>query len=189
MEEIRRMTAPLDAVSVGILVVTGFSPLPVDGILRALSHIGAPSWRPVGEVVTTAIERLLDRNWLVIAPSMNEAEVALTPSEAARGRLPDLLAALPLSASAPDIAYKLKIIGLDLLDRHARRRQIEELAGHWRGVLAQWQDAARNCPCVQHSARQWMAHSAMLARSEVEWLTSIAGESGGASAAPPPPRA
>jgi hypothetical protein len=176
MEEIRRVLVPLDVVSIGILVVTAFAPLPVDGIQHALSKIGAPSWRPVGEVIASAIERLLDRQWLAIAPQRDRDAMCLTPTQTARVRLPELLKALPLSNSSPDIAYKLKVMGLDLLDRDARRRQIEELAGHWRGVLALWQDAERDCPCVQPSVRHWMTHNAWLARSEIDWLASIAGD-------------
>ena len=149
-----------------------------------MSHIGAPSWRPVGEVVATAIERLLDRQWLAIAPLANRDAMCLTPTAAARRRLPELLKALPLSNSSPDIAYKLKIMGLDLLDRDARRRQIEELAGHWRGVLQLWQGAERDCPCTQPSVRHWMTRNAMLARSEIDWLMSISGEGGVPPAAP-----
>lgn len=183
MEEIRRITVPLDVVSLGVLVVTGLSPLPVEDILHAMRQIGAPSWRPVGEVVTIAIERLLERHWLEIASPPDHDAMCLGPSEAARCRLPDLLAALPLSASALDITYKLKLMGLDLLDRDARRQQLEELAGHWRGVLALWQRAERNCPCVGMSVRRLMAHNATLARSEIEWLASIAREGGGLAAA------
>ncbi|MBV8651281.1 MAG: hypothetical protein JO255_07425 [Alphaproteobacteria bacterium] len=175
MEEIRRVMVPLDAVSIGVLLVTAFAPLPVDGIQRALGRIGAPSWRPVEEVVSAAIERLLDRHWLAFAPPVEAETICLVPTAAARARLPGLLKALPLSNAAPDIAYKLKIMGLDLLDREARRQQIEELSGHWQGVLALWQEAERDCPCVQPSVRQWMTHNARLARSEIDWLASIAG--------------
>ena len=173
MEEIRRVMAPLDPVSIGVLLVTAFAPLPVDGIQRALGGIGAPSWRPVDEVVAAAIERLLDRHWLAFAPAESET-ICLMPTTAARTRLPELLRALPLSNTSPDIAYKLKVMGLDLLDREARQRQIEALSGHWQGVLALWQEAERDCPCVQPSVRQWMAHNASRARLEIDWLASIA---------------
>jgi hypothetical protein len=175
MEEIRRVTVPLDAVSIGVLLVTAFAPLPVDGIQHALGRIGAPSWRPVGEVVAAAIERLLDRHWLAFAPPAEPDTISLMPTMVARARLPELLKALPLSNTSPDIAYKLKIMGLDLLDGEARQRQIDELSGHWQGVLALWQEAERDCPCVQPSVRQWMTHNARLARSEIDWLASIAG--------------
>ncbi len=168
-----RLVLPSDTVSVGVLVVTSYGALGIDGILTALGQIGAPSWQPVDEVVASSVERLLDRGLVELLTSSDGQELCFAATPAARARLPDLLEALPLSRSAPDIGYKLKMMSLDLLDGTARERQLAGLVEHWRDLLALWKEAEAHCPCVQPMVRHWMRRNALLARSEIEWLTSV----------------
>jgi len=163
-----RHLLPTDAVSVGILTVTAMAPLPRAAILRTLMQIGAPTWRPSGDVVTGAIDTLRDDG--LLAP-LAESE-ALAPTPWGRAVLPDLLYALPLSGAAPEIGYKLKVMALDVLEAGAREKQLAALLDHWREVAALWEDAGRRCPCPQPSVRGWMKHNLDLARSEIAWLTA-----------------
>ena len=123
--------------------------------------------------VLASVERLLDRGLVELLTSSDGQELCFAATPAARARLPDLLEALPLSRSAPDIGYKLKMMSLDLLDGTARERQLAGLVEHWRDLLALWKEAEAHCPCVQPMVRHWMRRNALLARSEIEWLTSV----------------
>lgn len=171
METGRPDILPNDAVSVGILVVAAMSPLTMEGILRALAHIGAPSWRPVGDVVVGGITRLREHGLLKIAAPESREGDKLVLTMWGRAILPELLYALPLSGAALDVGYKLKVMGLDVLDAAARERQLVALLDHWREVATMWQDAEHRCPCQEPSVRGWMQHNIDLARSEIEWLT------------------
>ncbi|MBS0220776.1 MAG: hypothetical protein JSR91_08540 [Proteobacteria bacterium] len=168
----RRDLLPSDAVSVGVLMVTAMTPLAIAGIVRALTHVGAPSWRPVGDVVVEAVGRL--RGIGLLAPS-RERDDTLGPTGRGRAVLPELLYALPLSGTFPDIGYKLKVMGLDVLEGAARERQHQALLDHWREATSLWQDAEDRCPCRQPSVRSWMRHNIDLARSEIAWLTAARG--------------
>ena len=161
-----------DPVGLGVLLVTSLSPLTLEEVVKALGHLGAPSWRPVGEVVVGTVERLIERR--LIAPCGAPGTEALAPTAAARLRLPGMLRALPMSSPSPDVAYKLKLMGLDLLEGAMRTAQLRELIGHWRGMLALWEGAERRCPCTQPSVRRWMRHNVLLARMEIDWLAGIA---------------
>jgi hypothetical protein len=172
METGRPGILPNDAVSVGILVVAAMSPLTTEGILRALAHIGAPSWRPVGDVVVGIVTRLREHDLLKIAASEGREGDRLAPTAWGRAVLPELLYALPMSGTALDVGYKLKVMGLDVLDAAARGRQLRALLDHWREVATMWQDAEDRCPCREPSVRGWIQHNIDLARSEIEWLTS-----------------
>ncbi|HTG19386.1 MAG TPA: hypothetical protein VK681_05035 [Reyranella sp.] len=172
METDRQDLLPKDAVSVGVLTVTAMNPLATEGILRALVHIGAPSWRPVGDVVVGAIDGLRDIGLLAVAAPGDRGGARLAPTARGRAVLPDLLYVLPLSGTSPDIGYKLKVMGLDVLEAAARERQLRALLDHWRDVATMWQDAEHRCPCRQPSVRGWMQHNIDLARSEIEWLTA-----------------
>jgi Putative AphA-like transcriptional regulator len=163
-----RHLLPTDAVSIGILTVTAMAPLPRAAILRTLMQIGAPTWRPLGDVVAGAIETLRDDD--LLAPTIGDD--ALAPTPWGRTVLPDLLHALPLSGTAPEIGYKLRVMALDVLEADARARQLDALLDHWRDVAALWEDAERRCPCPQPSVRGWMKHNLDLARSEIDWLTA-----------------
>lgn len=178
-----RLVLPSDTVSVGVLVVTSYGPLGIDGILMALGQIGAPSWQPVDEVVASSVERLLDRGLVELMTSDDGQDLCFAATLAARARLPDLLEALPLSRSAPDIGYKLKVMSLDLLEGAARERQVAGLVDHWHDLLALWKEAEAHCPCVQPMVRHWMRHNMLLARSEIEWLNSVVEPHGEARAA------
>jgi len=172
MDEMSGSARPSDPVSIGVLVVTAMGPLSMDGILGALAHIGAPTWQPVGEVIVEAVDRL-HRQRLLDAAAGDRGDL-FAPSAVARAALPKLLDALPLAGASPDIAYKLKVMGLDLLEPAERARQIEALVGHWRGLAHLWQSAEDHCPCTQPSVRAWMKHNLNLARSEVDWLGAMA---------------
>ncbi|WP_395713628.1 hypothetical protein [Reyranella sp.] len=167
----RQGTVPSDAVSVGVLVVAAMDPLTMDGITRALTHIGAPSWRPLGDVVVGVIHRLCDVGLLENVTAGRESDRFATTKQG-RALLPELLYALPLSGASPDAGYKLKVVGLDVLDAAARERQLQALLGHWRELASLWQEAEHRCPCRQASVRGWMQHNLDLARSEIEWLTA-----------------
>ena len=178
-----------DSVAIGVLVTTAFAPLPLEGILKALGNLGAPTWRPVAEVVVNAVERLIEERLLEASAAPSDGHAAaraprLQPSARARERLPSLLRTLPLSSLSPDIVYRLKIMGLDLLDPETRAGQLRELTAHWQGLLALWQHAEERCPCAQASVRRWMGHNAALARMEIEWLASLSPQ----PEAPPPKR-
>jgi len=170
-----------DPVGLGVLLVTAETPLSLEGVVKALGHLGAPSWQPVGEVVVGTVERLLERR-LMTALGRGDAE-RLGPTTAARLRLPGMLRALPMSSPSPDMAYKLKLLGLDLLEGEMRRAQLRELIGHWRGMLSLWQVAERRCPCTRPSVRRWMRHNVTLARMEIDWLAAIASQAPGELAA------
>lgn len=172
METGRPGILPNDAVSVGVLVVAAMSPLTVEGILRALAHIGAPSWRPVGDVVVGVVMKLREHGLLNIAAPETQEGDKLAPTAWGRTVLPELLYALPMSGTALDVGYKLKVMGLDVLDAASRERQLRALLDHWRDVATMWQDAEDRCPCRERSVRGWMQHNINLARSEIEWLTS-----------------
>lgn len=130
----------------------------LDGIVKALTNLGAPSWRPVTDVVAGAIDRLVGQNLIapLTSPSespVHETSVRLAPTPAGWRRLPSLLRVLPLPAYGSDITYRLKVMGLDLLGRQDREYQISELAGHWQRVLALWERAQERRPCMQPSVR------------------------------------
>ena len=80
---------------------------------------------------------------------------------------------MPLSGASPDIGYKLKVMGLDLLEAGARERQLQALLAHWHDLATLWQDAEDRCPCRQPGVRGWIGHNLDLARSEIEWLVSV----------------
>jgi hypothetical protein len=168
-------TLPNDAVSVGVLVVTAMNPLAIDAVIRALTHIGAPSWRPLGDVVVGVVHRLCDAGLLDNTTAEGREGDRFSPTEWGRAVLPGLLYALPLSGASPDAGYKLKVVGLDVLDATARERQLQALLDHWRDLAAQWRQAEHHCPCRQPSVRCWMQHNIDLARSEIEWLTTARG--------------
>lgn len=163
----RQGLSPNDAVSVGVLMVTAMTPLAIDGIIRALTHVGAPSWRPLGDVVVEAVDRLRKIGLLALSQERDET---LGPTVQGRAVLSELLYALPLSGTFPDIGYKLKVMGLDVLEGAARERQHQALLDHWRETTSLWQDAEDRCPCRQPSVRSWMRHNIDLARSEIAWL-------------------
>lgn len=175
METGRNGILPNDAVSVGILVAVAMGPLTIDGILRALAHIGAPSWRPVGDVVVGVVIRLREHGLLEVSALESPEGDKLAPTAWGRAVLPALLYALPMSGTAPDVGYKLKVMGLDVLDVSARERQLRSLLDHWRDVATMWQRAEDRCPCREPSVRGWMQHNIDLAHSEIEWLTSAKG--------------
>lgn len=172
METDRPSMLPNDAVSVGVLLVAAMRPLAMEGILRALAHIGAPSWRPVGDVVVGVVDRLQEHGLLKIAAPESREGDKLMLTVWGRAVLPELLYALPMSGTALDVGYKLKVMGLDVLDAAARDRQLRALLDHWREVATMWRDAEHRCPCQEPSVRGWMQHNIDLARSEIEWLTS-----------------
>lgn len=172
MQTDRLATLPNDAVSVGILIVTATAPLAIEEVVRVLSHIGAPSWRPLGDVVVGAVQRLREVGLLGATAAAPWSGERLAPTDWGRAVLPDLLYALPLSDAAPDSGYKLKVVGLDVLDAAARERQLQALLTHWRGLAMQWQEAEVRCPCRQPSVRGWMRHNIDLAHSEIAWLTA-----------------
>ena len=62
MERMRGDGMQVGTVGVSVLLVTAFGPLPIDDLLKALTHVGAPSWQPVGEVVIASVERLLGQH-------------------------------------------------------------------------------------------------------------------------------
>ncbi len=163
---------PHDAVSVGVLVVAAMNPLTMDGIVRALSQIGAPSWRPLGDVVVGVVHRLREIGLLRSVTAESGDGDKLTTTDWGRAVLPELLYGLPMSGAAPDAGYKLKVVGLDVLDVPARERQLQALLDHWRHLATQWQEAEHHCPCRQASVRCWMQHNIDLAHSEIEWLTA-----------------
>jgi len=178
---IERSFVEPDPVGLGVLLVTALAPLSLEAVVKALANLGAPSWRPVGEVVVGTVERLLERRLLAECGAAEAA--ALAPTAAARLRLPGMLLALPMSSPSPEVAYKLKVLGLDLLEGAMRAAQLRELSAHWHGVLALWQGAERRCPCTQPSVRRWMRHNVMLARMEIDWLAGIAAQGAGEMAA------
>ena len=75
---------PKDAVSAGVLMVTTMTPLAVEGILRALTHVGAPTWRPVADVVVDAVNRLRESGLLTDAPPRDGGDERLMPTAWAR---------------------------------------------------------------------------------------------------------
>jgi hypothetical protein len=168
----RRGLLPNDAVSVGVLVVTAMNPLSTEGVIRALTHIGAPSWRPLGDVVVGVIHRLCAAGLLDSTTTGGRDGERLAPTAWGRTVLPELMYALPLSGASPDAGYKLKVVGLDVLDAAARERQLQALLDHWRDLAVQWREAEHHCPCRRPSVRFWMQHNIDLARSEIEWLTT-----------------
>lgn len=172
MQTDRPTALPSDAVSIGVLIVTAIAPLTLDEVVRALGHIGAPSWRPLGDVVVGAVQRLRELGLISVKASEGRPGDRLAPSDWGRAVLPDLLYALPLSAASPDPGYKLKVVGLDVLDVTARERQRQALLDHWHGLAMQWQEAEARCPCRQPSVQGWMRHNIDLARSEIEWLSA-----------------
>ena len=176
MDDMRYAVLPDDPVSIGVLVVTAFGPLTMAGILGALAHVGAPSWRPVDDVVADAVDRLRQQGLLEPVSSRRGA-ARFVPAARVKSSLPALLDRLSLSGAAPDIGYKLKVMGLDLLDPVPRAKQLEALVTYWRGVAAGWQEAEDRCPCTQASVRGWMTHNLKLARSEIDWLMSMSGGS------------
>jgi len=172
MAEVIDIGLPSNPVSVGVLIVTAMAPLPMDGILDALIHVGAPSWRPVEEVVAGTVDRLCRQGLLEVIFDHQVGRFA--PSAVARATLPKVLDALPLAGASSDISYKLRVMGLDVLEPPERAKQLEALVGYWRRVADFWKTAQDRCPCTQPSVRGWMKHNLSLARSEVDWLGSMA---------------
>lgn len=172
MEADRYAMLPNDAVSIGILIATAAGSLTREQVLQALARIGAPSWRPLDDVVAGSLDRLYRDGLLEVTASKSPGR-AFVPTALARARLPELLYALPLSGASPDIGYKLKVMGLDLLEAGARERQLQALLAHWHDLATLWQDAEDRCPCRQPGVRGWIGHNLDLARSEIEWLVSV----------------
>ncbi|HYC15552.1 MAG TPA: hypothetical protein VEC75_14975 [Stellaceae bacterium] len=166
------ISLPSNPVGIGVLVVTAMEPLPIEGIFGALIHLGAPSWRPLDEVIERTVDCLCRQGLL------EGVSDRFAPSAVARAALPEALETLPLDGASSDICYKLKVMGLDLLEPRERARQLQALVGHWRRTAELWQIAEDRCPCAQPSVRGWMRHNLDLARRELDWLGSMAAGEG-----------
>src|SRR5262249_20256264 len=95
------ISLPNNPVGIGVLVLTAMEPLSIQGIFGALFHLGAPSWRPLDDVVARTVDCLCRQGLL------EGISDRFAPSALARAALPEALEALPLDGASTDICYKL----------------------------------------------------------------------------------